>query len=179
MKKIILIVCFSFITKLFYSQCATPNPVTTSASTLCAPGGAVNLNAVSALSSISWYTVATGGTSIGTSNTGANFNVNVTSTTTYYAEAFGVATSSVQTFNYTGSMQTFTAPATGVYTLQTWGAQGWSGSQTGGKGGYAAGVYTLNAGQVLNIYVGGQGFAASNSTPGGGGWNGGGNGYAG
>ena len=44
-------------------------------------------------------------------------------------------------FNYTGDYQTFVAPKTGVYKLETWGAQGGHrGSNNGGKGGYTSGT---------------------------------------
>ena len=69
------------------------------------------------------------------------------------------------TFNYTGNVQTFTAPATGEYTLEVWGAEGGT-SGYGGKGGYAKGTVTLNKGETIYIYVGGQT-----------GWNGGGSGH--
>lgn len=72
------------------------------------------------------------------------------------------------TFNYTGAVQSFTAPRTGTYTLEVWGAQG--GGSTGGKGGYSKGSVSLNAGDILRLYVGGSGDS--------GGWNGGGAGGA-
>jgi hypothetical protein len=79
-------------------------------------------------------------------------------------------------FSYTGGVQSYTASATGTFTLYVWGAQGGSGySTTGGKGGYATGEITLTAGQTINIYVGGQGSKASGVASGGG-YNGGGNG---
>ncbi len=87
-----------------------------------------------------------------------------------------------QTFNFTGGIQTFTVPC-GVDTLfvQTWGAQGGSGSAgnsntgpilggSGGLGGYAEGWLLVNPGDVLNIFVGGQGGTPT------GGFNGGANG---
>jgi len=58
--------------------------------TICA-GSSANLNAVSASNSISWYTVATGGTSIGTSASGVNFPVTPAGTATYYAETVNAA----------------------------------------------------------------------------------------
>jgi len=65
--------------------------------------------------------------------------------------------------------QTFTVPSTGEYQIELWGAQG-----RGNNGGYVRGRINLNAGQVLYIYVGGQGFHNRAGTiPGG--WNGGGN----
>ena len=65
---------------------AAPTAVTATPATICA-GGSSNLKATSAGNTIRWYTVATGGSSIGTSASGANFLVNPASTTTYYAEA--------------------------------------------------------------------------------------------
>jgi hypothetical protein len=86
------------------------------------------------------------------------------------------------TFNFTGGIQTFTVPC-GVDSvfIQTWGAQGAAGANgnsntgpvlggSGGLGGYAEGWLAVNPGDVLNIFVGGQG---SNPT---GGFNGGANG---
>lgn len=66
-------------------------------------------------------------------------------------------------FLYTGGVQAFTAPYTGTYTLNVWGAQGGAALQnyataaTGGYGGYAAGTVNLVQGETLYIYVGGQG----------------------
>jgi len=78
------------------------------------------------------------------------------------------------TFNYTGGLQTYTVPV-GVTSLliEAWGAQG--GTSDGGMGGYATGNLSVSPGQVLNVYVGGQGATnGSNGTAGG--WNGGGRG---
>jgi PKD-like domain/Secretion system C-terminal sorting domain len=87
-----------------------------------------------------------------------------------------------QTFNFTGGIQTFTVPC-GVDTLflQTWGAQGGSGATgnsnvgptlggSGGLGGYSEGWLLVNPGDVINIFVGGQGATPT------GGFNGGANG---
>lgn len=67
-------------------------------------------------------------------------------------------------FAYTGSVQKFTAPQTGLYTLEVWGAEGGNsrgagggGSADGGKGGYAKGTAELKKGDVLYIAVGGKG----------------------
>lgn len=89
-----------------------------------------------------------------------------------------------QTFNYTGAVQTFTVPATGYYTLECYGAQGGSCSNgLGGKGGLSQLTYLLTQGDVLYIYVGGQGGSLEsgfNHPDGGdGGWNGGGKGGTG
>ena len=84
-------------------------------------------------------------------------------------------------FDYTGSEQTFTAPVSGTYRLETWGAQGgngYDGYTIGGYGGYSNGILHLNTNEILYINVGGQGFTntskAENSTSYGG-YNGGGN----
>ncbi|MFD0588486.1 glycine rich domain-containing protein [Paenibacillus sp. GCM10027627] len=62
-----------------------------------------------------------------------------------------------EVFAHTGGVQTFKAPSTGVYTLELWGAQGGSAGGVNNAGGYAKGDITLTAGQILSIYVGGQG----------------------
>jgi len=79
--------------------------------------------------------------------------------------------------NYTGSMQKFVVPKTGTYKLETWGAAGGdnSAADTGGKGGYAAGEVYLTRGEILYLYVGGQG-GSTTTTLSPGGFNGGGTG---
>lgn len=64
-------------------------------------------------------------------------------------------------FDYTGEIQTFVAPKTGIYQLETWGAQGGDatdGTNTarGGYGAYAVGEVFLSQGDTLYINVGGQ-----------------------
>lgn len=84
--------------------------------------------------------------------------------------------SNVITYDYHGGVQTFTAPVSGIYKLEVWGAQGGSSNSandTGGKGGYAAGQIELSKDDVLNVYVGGQGNYPEFSNAG---WNGGGQG---
>ena len=79
-------------------------------------------------------------------------------------------------YDYTGREETFIAPKTGYYKLQTWGAQGGSTHGfAGGYGGYSEGNVYLHEGDILYINVGEQG--ASASAPGeslAGGYNGGG-----
>jgi len=155
------------------AQCNTPSLVTVSPNQLCAPGGTTNLNASSSAgSSIAWFTVAVGGSPIGSVPTGSNLNVNAVSTSTFYAEAFTISSNSL-TLNYTGNSQVFTASVTGNYTFQAWGGKGGNDGLTGANGGYAAGVFALNAGQTVAISVGGLGGNCGSGT--GGGWNGGGN----
>lgn len=77
-----------------------------------------------------------------------------------------------QEFSYTGNIEEFIVPITGVYTLEVWGAQGQSaGSAIGGKGGYSIGNIHLTQGTKLYIGVGGQPIVSSI-----GGYNGGGTG---
>lgn len=56
-------------------------------------------------------------------------------------------------FDYTGSEQTFTAPVSGTYRLETWGARGGN----GGYGGYSVGEIKLSENFNLYIVVGGHG----------------------
>ena len=62
-----------------------------------------------------------------------------------------------------GRYQTFTAPASGTYKIELWGAQGGSTIETlgiitpGGLGGYTKGEIDLEKGETLYIYVGGEG----------------------
>ena len=90
-------------------------------------------------------------------------------------------------FDTTNDYYLWSAPTTGTYTFQVWGAQGGSAlntngtvAQTGPLGGYSAGNYSLTSGQAVYVYVGGQG-SGSNSvlTAISGGFNGGGIGYNG
>lgn len=59
---------------------------------------------------------------------------------------------------YSGDKISVTLPA-GVYTLETWGAQGGyrSSSTYGGKGGYSKGTITLQDPTNVHIYAGGSG----------------------
>ena len=91
----------------------------------------------------------------------------------------GTSCSNQMDFNFTGAMQTFTVPAgMGSVQLNVYGAQGASGAAggnsaqggAGGLGGFATGTLAVTPGQVLNIFVGGQGATPT------GGFNGGGNG---
>jgi len=65
---------------------AAPTGVTPGSGVDICIGSGTNLNATSAGNTINWYTVPTGGASIGSSASGADFFVSPTSTTTYYAE---------------------------------------------------------------------------------------------
>lgn len=75
------------------------------------------------------------------------------------------------TFNYTGGVQSFTVPSCVNYIdVDASGAQGFAnGSTSFGRGGRVQARLTVTPGEVLSIYVGGQGTSTS------GGYNGGGN----
>lgn len=86
-------------------------------------------------------------------------------------------------FSYTGSVQTFTAPVDGEYTLEVGGAQGGMSMENGanitqgGLGGIATGNYHMKKGQTIYIAVGGKGSDADHRRKyNEGGWNGGGKG---
>ena len=62
----------------------------------------------------------------------------------------------VTNFDYTVGVQTYTAPVSGTYKLEVWGAQGGSAYGTGGFGGYSQGLVTLEKGKNLYVSVGGH-----------------------
>jgi hypothetical protein len=75
---------------------------------------------------------------------------------------------STYTFNYTGGQQTISLPA-GSYSIQCWGADGGNATNgtvpmTGGRGGYATGVFTSAVTATYNVYVGGHGGNASGAS---------------
>lgn len=81
-------------------------------------------------------------------------------------------------FEYTGSVQKTTLYP-GKYKLEVWGAQGGNGSSSsgttsGGKGGYSAGVLSLTEKTEVFVYVGGQGQMTVGNQTGTPGFNGGG-----
>lgn len=126
--------------------------------------------------SFSQYTVSGGGTLANQTTNSPTLTMTDANQTINVEWAFNTLT-----FNYTGEVQTFTVPATGYYKLVCYGAQGgYSSSGLGGKGGLSQLTYPLTQGDVLYIYVGGQGecIDGSSSHPegGDGGWNGGGKG---
>jgi len=90
-------------------------------------------------------------------------------------------------FENTGDYYLWSAPTTGTYTFQVWGAQGGSALKTDGSvaktgplGGYSAGTHPLNFGMSVYVYVGGQGSGSTSTyAPISGGFNGGGIGYNG
>ena len=72
-------------------------------------------------------------------------------------------------FEYKGSIESFTVPVNGTYTLECWGAGV-------GQGGKSQGDYQAPKNQILYICVGGQGTVGDGKKIGIGGYNGGGNG---
>ena len=124
-----------------------------------------------------------------TSSPSFNYNAagtyNITYTTTYSEETYTkirtvIYINAIYNFTYTGSSQSFTAPAPGSYKLEVWGAQGGTDKHfatmavlSGGKGGYSTGYITLAKNEKVYIYVGEAGINGDASTSGG--YNGGGN----
>ncbi len=146
--------------------------------TIC-PGSSTDLGA--ALLSpgvIHWYDSITGGTLLGTSESGVGHYVSPSSSQSYYAE--GVTQEKTEIFSYTGAVQSFTVPY-GVTSIEidAYGARGGNTYNTTGlgQGGRVQATMNVTPGQVLNLYVGGQGasYAGFGSMLAGG-WNGGGNG---
>jgi hypothetical protein len=169
MKKLLLISAALLSLKHGYGQCPTPTLVTATPSVICADA-TTSLNATAGGYSINWYTVAVSGSPLGASISAANFTVNPSTTTTYYAESFLPAST---TFSYTGNLQQFIVP-TGVtqITITAIGAAGGSltanGLHLGGMGASMQGVFTVVPGNTLNIIVGGKGNNDPSSSGGGG-----------
>ena len=89
-------------------------------------------------------------------------------------------TQKVFEYNYTGDLQTFTAPANGKYEFELLGASGSGGNTygtsyvaTGGKGAKIVATFELKEGDIVDLVVGGQGTCiqatAKDGTSGGGG----------
>lgn len=123
-----------------------------------------------------------GGVTDGSMTNGGNKG-NGWATISYNAKELGQYSVVEKYFNYTGSVQTFTAPCDGEYLLEVAGAQGGMSMEDGanitqgGLGGIATGNYHMKKGQIIYIAVGGKGSDADyrrkyNE----GGWNGGGKG---
>ena len=63
----------------------------------------------------------------------------------------------VKNFSYVASAQTFTAPQTGTYKIECWGASGGSATVSAGSAAYVAGIVSLNKNQILYVYTGQKG----------------------
>ena len=104
--------------------------------------------------------------------------VNVTKTVSKTIEILSDAV-----YDYVGKEQTYVVVKTGLYRLETWGAQGADATTTyiGGYGGYSSGNIMLDEGTVLYINVGGMGgkytYSANKVATAKGGYNGGGYGH--
>ena len=80
----------------------------------------------------------------------------------------------VWNYDYTGGEQTFIAPVTGTYKLETWGAQGGFEVNIGGYGGYSIGYTNFEKDENIYVNVGGKGTIGEAGTIANGGYNGGG-----
>jgi hypothetical protein len=142
-------------------------PVVAGNTSICANGAAnTTLTASGSPSGYTWWTNANGTGQLGTN--AAYTTPNINATTTYYVQSI-TPQGGAQTYNYTGSVQTFTAPTNGTYTLEAWGAQGGNDPSNpnaifGGRGGYAKGDVYLTAGQTIQVFVGQQGSGCMNSS---------------
>lgn len=77
--------------------------------------------------------------------------------TTLESNTYELVVTNGYEFDYTGSIQTFVVPETGIYQIETWGAQGeGAGTTAGGYGGYSTVETILQKDEVLYINVGGQ-----------------------
>lgn len=123
-----------------------------------------------------------GGVTDGSMTTGTNSG-NGYATISYNAKEIGQYSVVEKYYNYTGSVQTFTAPADGEYLLEVAGAQGGMSLENGvnatkgGLGGIVTGNYHMRKGQTIYIAIGGKGSdAVCGRIYNEGGWNGGGKG---
>lgn len=145
--------------------------------------GLVTLTPTGSTGNYMWFDAPTGGNILGFGNSFVP-TLNGTSPETLYVS--GINTSNVTNigqeyeFNYTGSQQTWTVPAgVGTIEVEMYGASGGnSNNSKGGLGGKVTAKMNVSPGQVLYLYVGGEGTSIyGNTGSANGGWNGGGNGY--
>ncbi|HXA39663.1 MAG TPA: PEPxxWA-CTERM sorting domain-containing protein [Phenylobacterium sp.] len=87
------------------------------------------------------------------------------------ALAFAGHAEATTLFDFTGSVQSWTVPTTGLYQVDLWGAQGgtWAGVAIGGLGAQVGGEVQFTAGTSYSIVVGGTGTTFSGETAAGGG----------
>jgi hypothetical protein len=154
-----------------YNQSNPFNPFITGSTTIsCGNSTTLTCSEINS----KWYAQASGGSPISSANV---LSVSPQSSTTYYVQREITLTQN-QTFNYTGSTQTWVVP-NGVTSISVtlMGAKGASGNSsgssngTGGLGGKVQATYPVTPGQTIYINVGGM-----PTCTGCGGWNGGGNG---
>lgn len=91
----------------------SPTSVTPSSGVNICNGSGTNVNATSAGNTIYWYTVSTGGSTIGSSSSGVNFSVSPSGNTTYYAEAVTGGGCASSTRTATALVSVYTMP-TGI-----------------------------------------------------------------
>lgn len=159
--------------RLSYSaNCDSLTSVTASPNPLC-PGETAVLTAFGNIpgAMIVWFDAQTAGTEVGNGN--PLTSTPLFTTTTFCAEQRYLVPVDT-TFEYTGAVQFFTVPAdVTMIDIQAQGANGsdqYANIGVGGKGGMATGTLPVLPGQVLQVYVGGNGQIIN------GGFNGGGNG---
>jgi len=153
-----------------YNQSNPFNPTITGATTISC-GSSTTLT--SSVSASRWYSQVSGGTALSSNN---SLTITPAATTTYYVGR-EIVIDQTQTFNYTGSQQSWVVPA-GVTSISFTvnGAEGgfstsnFQNGGIGGKGGRVSGTLAVTPGQTLYFFVGGKP-TGSNA-----GWNGGGNG---
>lgn len=103
-----------------------------------------------------WYTDNEGGTEI-TKDT----KVEITNSQILYARWERTCPYDINeewAFDYNSQTQKFTIPCDGEYTFEVYGAAGASyGNNPGGYGGKTVATFTLEVGNIINIYTGGKG----------------------
>lgn len=70
-----------------------------------------------------------------------------------YARITYINPNAVTRFDYTGNVQTYTAPVSGYYKMECWGASGGN-SIYGGTGAYTSGKIYMESGETVYVYVG-------------------------
>lgn len=89
----------------------------------------------------------------------------------YFAKPIFAVTFNANGTGRTGTLQSYTVPSTGTYTIEAWGASGGNntaGTFTGGLGAKMKGDFSLTAGDVINILVGQTGGSGTGGSGGGG-----------
>ena len=101
-------------------------------------------------------------------NNGTTFSTTISGTwNAGNSYTYNLSKTVISNFAYTGASQTFTAPYTGTYKVECWGASGGDiNGFLGGHGAYTTGNISLQKDNAVYIYVGQQGSAlVTTSTP--------------
>jgi hypothetical protein len=176
--------CSSNLIPVQVSVIPLPDPVASDATINC--GETATLTASGSPSDYMWFEDA-GGTIILGTGSSLDVTPNTTSTYYVASSSGGMGSGQTLTFTncgatgrfgptqsqvnstYSGTdldgqitvnpqgVQLWTVPVTGVYTIETWGAEGGNPGQTPGRGARMKGDFTLTQGQQLAILVGQQG----------------------